>query len=96
MNKLEDLQTDHPASSATDVLPDRRRPGRSEFVNPALIPLLRETQAQPDPFADVMTFPSDAYEEPHDLAAAQGILVAVLLSIPLWLMARATVLLILP
>jgi hypothetical protein len=54
---------------------DRRRPGRIEHISPALIPLVRGIAAPPEPLIE--------QAEP-DLAAATGILVAVLISLPIW------------
>ena len=72
----------------TDTLTDRRRPGRPESISPALLPLLRNNgQAHADLIAEALSFPTGEYPGPDDLSAAKGILVAVLLSMPLWLLA---------
>jgi hypothetical protein len=63
------LQAAHPSVA------DRRRPGRSEFILPTLIALLRR--------------PTDAVEadlDDDDIRAAQGLAIAVLLSLPFWLL----------
>lgn len=61
----------------TDAPPDRRRLGRLNDVSPELIPLLRGSSRDslPDLADD---------ENPHDLAAARGILFAAFVSIILW------------
>jgi len=70
---------------------DRRRPGRSGSVNPALIPLLRRAPPQANPdisdaSADAATGnEADFFIEPaDDLSAAKGILLGILLVIPFW------------
>jgi hypothetical protein len=54
---------------------DRRRPGRSEYILPTLISLFRR--------------PTDAVDgdlDDDDMRAAQGLAIAVLLSLPFWLL----------
>jgi hypothetical protein len=61
--------------AAHPALGDRRRPGRSEFIVPTLISLFRR--------------PTDAVDgdlDDDDIRAAQGIAIAVLLSLPFWLL----------
>lgn len=82
------------APSSLLELTDRRRPGRVANVSPELVPLLRQPATIELPPAAPI-YGADEYEEPHDLAAMQGITVAVLLSIPIWMMIRAAVLMIL-
>lgn len=53
----------------------RRRPGRLETVNPALIPLLHG-----ETIAEI----SSDFSVQHDLAPAKGIAMGLLLSIPPW------------
>jgi hypothetical protein len=53
-------------------LTERRRPGRVDYSNPALIELLRD--------------PSDTEAPEHrdDLSPAKGIFIAIAMAIPLW------------
>lgn len=72
-----------PVSTIPAVLPagmERRRPGRREHVDPALIPLLRR---KPDAEA---TLPSLELEEDRlaDLAPSRGIVVGIFVSIVIW------------
>jgi len=56
-------------------LGDRRRPGRTEYILPTLISLFRR--------------PTDAVDadlDDDDIRAAQGLAIAVLLSLPFWLL----------
>ena len=62
-----------------DTLSDRRRPGRTNNVNPELIALLRGTA--PDG-PDLLPEPD---EESDQLAAARGLVVGGLLSLAFWL-----------
>lgn len=55
---------------------DRRRPGRPETVNPALIPLLRR---------DSLLSSLMAQRETDDLAAARGIGLGVLIGVACWI-----------
>jgi hypothetical protein len=57
---------------------DRRRPGRQD-VSPALLPLLRG-QPGPSAEADYVAVGEDG----QDLAAARGICIGLLISVPLW------------
>jgi hypothetical protein len=61
------------------ALPDRRRPGRLENVAPSLLSLLR------DPAHD-RSFNPETDEEPDQLSAMRGILLAVLVSLPVWVL----------
>ncbi|MDT7953430.1 MAG: hypothetical protein RQ966_18160 [Acetobacteraceae bacterium] len=64
------------AAAGTDVgVSDRRRPGRSSEVSPALIPLLRTNEA-----ATLIDFEEDADQS----AGIRGLLFGILLSVPLW------------
>ena len=67
--------------SALTKIRTRRRPGRKTKVNPHLIPLLRNptTVDVPAPVGEV-----DAPSLIDGLAPAQGIIVALVLSVPLW------------
>lgn len=57
---------------------DRRRPGRREEVNPALIPLLRTSEHPP------ILDETLEYDEPDQIAGARGVFFGVVLSAPLW------------
>ena len=72
-----------PVMTIPAVLPagmERRRPGRREHVDPALIPLLRR---KPDAEA---TLPSLELEEDRlaDLGPSRGIVVGIFVSIVIW------------
>jgi hypothetical protein len=65
---------DAPATVTTLPFGERRRPGRREYTNPALIALLRAPSAPPN-----------AVELADDpLVTARGIGVGLLLAIPAW------------
>ncbi len=72
-----------PAPVVPAVLPagmERRRPGRREHVDPALIPLLRR---KPDQEATLPAF--ELHEDRMaDLAPSRGIVIGVLVSIVIW------------
>jgi hypothetical protein len=74
-------------SGAPAVTRDLRRPGRREFVDPALIPLLRD---QGPPVADFVPEPvnlSEIYIEPGrrtTLATSRGILLGMALGTLTW------------
>jgi hypothetical protein len=61
--------------AAHPSLDDRRRPGRSEYVHPTLISLVRHP-----------TVAIEADLEDDDIRPAQGLTTAVLLSLPFWLL----------
>lgn len=71
---------------------ERRRPGRVNSVSPTLVSLLR--RPLPDSPEAVSLIDDDGLEDApsaaadqnrrHDLAAAQGVLVGLVLSLPLW------------
>ena len=61
--------------AAHSSLGDRRRPGRSEYVHPTLISLLRRP---------TVAIESDLGDD--DIRPAQGLATAVLLSLPFWLL----------
>lgn len=69
---------------------DRRRPGRAEEVNPALLPLLRGTAHVNDNQA-ACTTPAVDEDDPDNLAAAKGIIMGVGLSAGFWLCLGALV-----
>lgn len=71
------LNTEAVAPTDT-VVADRRRPGRIEQVNPALIPVLRTSELPPD-LGDTIEF-----DEPDQMAGARGIFAGVAISAPFW------------
>jgi hypothetical protein len=86
---------DPSGSQLTDI--DRRRPGRVQNVSPELIPLLRNTLPEV-PDASPLLFDVFGVETEADrsvqiggnpLGAATGILLALALSVPLWLVVIA-------
>ena len=77
---LATLEPQATGESPENVTDDRRRPGRSDHVNPTLIPLLRIAPGvglSPEDNADL----AHDYEE---LAPAAAIAAIVLLSVLLW------------
>ena len=68
-------ETEPRPQAARPSLRDRRRPGRSEYVHPALISLFRRP-----------TVATEADLDDDDLRPAQGLATAVLLSLPFWLL----------
>jgi hypothetical protein len=72
---------------------DRRRPGRADYNNPALIALLRGPQPSeetPPPASDQPGVAEASLQADDDFDAdqgmpARGILIAVMLSVPLWM-----------
>ena len=64
------IQADDEVKNTAPVLRDRRRPGRLDDVSPELIPLLRH--------------PDDLEPDRDDARPATGIVIAVMLSVPLW------------
>ena len=66
--------SDAPATVTTLPFGERRRPGRIEYTNPALIALLRAPSAPPET--------EELADNP--LATARGIGVGLLLAIPAW------------
>jgi hypothetical protein len=77
------------------VVSDRRRPGRLEWINPALLHLFRgpaqSANALPHQHGQSVHEPPTLVdinpdEDSDALAAGQGMVVALLLSIPFWLM----------
>jgi hypothetical protein len=70
------------SSAASQPLPvssDRRRPGRADYSNPALIDLLRGTPSAIKPA-------EPQAERRDDLAPAKGILMGLLMVVPFWAM----------
>ncbi len=85
------LDDPHKPASASDatasaeqlaLTPDRRRPGRVQDVNAALIPLLRNPS--PGRRAGVDAYDDLETRRREDLAPGQGIMVAVLISGLFW------------
>ncbi len=85
------VDIDNPAAGPVDCPPpvpallpagmERRRPGRREYVDPALVLLLRRT---PDLDATLPSF--DVNEERlADRAPSRGIVIGILVSILLWI-----------
>ncbi len=66
--------------SPENVTDDRRRPGRTDHVNPTLLPLLRANLLADLPLSDEMELPEDRWA----LAHVVGIAAAVLASALLW------------
>ena len=79
------------------AISDRRRPGRFEWINPALLQLLRGPAQAVDalpPEASLAVYTPlgestksndiAPYEDTDDLAAGRGIVVGLLLSFPIW------------
>ena len=64
-------------TTAPPVHADRRRPGRTDFANPALIELLRAPVGKLDAA-------EASRDREDDLAPVRGIRNGVLLSVPLW------------
>jgi hypothetical protein len=76
---IEDKSASHGAT-----LEDRRRPGRADYQNPHLIPLMRG-----DPVADAITAPAAATltlprEDTRDGELGRGILNAMLIGAAIW------------
>jgi hypothetical protein len=73
---MEETSVSDAPSATVTALPfgERRRPGRVEYTNPALVALLRAPSAEPDT--------TEIADDP--LAPARGIGVGVLLAIPAW------------
>jgi hypothetical protein len=74
----------------TEVLTDRRRPGRTE-VSPVLLPLLRGESAfgMPEVIDEAALLESD-WDPEEPLRPARGIAFGLLLSLPLWAALLAT------
>jgi len=66
-----------PSVAAPATVVDRRRPGRLDQVNPALIPLLRDT--------------TESGDDTDKLGPSRGIASAMLISVPLWAVMGAAV-----
>jgi len=72
---------------------DRRRPGRVQNVSPELLPLLRKPVPDAaevealllEPSADPQAAPELGIDVDNPLAPARGLLAAVALSVPMWL-----------
>ena len=90
------IGADAPVADPSSV-PDRRRPGRLEWINPALLQLLRgpvpsldTTSREPDQCVTTLPGQSTKSVDIHpdddtdDLAAGRGIVAGLLLSIPIW------------
>ena len=72
-----------PSETSVVVLPagtERRRPGRQEHVDPALIPLLRYT---PDPHATLPAFDLEG-DRLADLDPFRGIMIGLVVSAVIW------------
>lgn len=79
-----------PVAAPVTVLPagmERRRPGRREHVDPALIPLLRRT---PELDATLPAFDLEN-ERQADRAPSRGILIGLILSALIWVTGVAIV-----
>ena len=73
VKSIEEQQAELSTLSAKQLTGDRRRPGRIESPNPALISMLRYPTVVIDTGTDY-----------HDLRPLEGIVVGILLSIPFW------------
>jgi hypothetical protein len=73
---MDETTVSDPTPATVTALPfrERRRPGRVEYTNPALVALLRGPSARPDTI--------EIADNP--LSTARGIGVGVLLAIPAW------------
>lgn len=70
-----------PAEAAIPAAPnDRRRPGRIDNINPNLLPLLRNPAPPESADADLVGLPCD------DLKPAKGIVAAILIALPFWIL----------
>ena len=72
------------AAEAAVTSGDRRRPGRSDSANPALIPLLRNTSEPPNLGPERADISVPSPEAKDDLGAAKGIAFGTLLAVPFW------------
>ena len=83
-----------------DTVPDRRRPARVAYRNPHLVALLRRQWRQPgasepeNTAAEVDPSQGPGGGHPDDLAAAQGIMASVLISLTMILAITGLVLLV--
>jgi hypothetical protein len=93
------IGADAPVTEPSTVA-DRRRPGRLEWINPALLQLLRGPVPSDTPPVDTMSrelgqsvgtpgqpirsVDIHADDDTDDLAAGRGIVAGLLLSIPVW------------
>ena len=66
--------------SVESVTDDRRRPGRPSHVNPTLVPLLRGDLPSSLPLSDE----TELVEDRGALAPATAVVVALVMSVPLW------------
>lgn len=81
-----------PEPETSTTFRDQRRPGRPEFVDPALIPLLRrQPQPTPNPMSEVVdpgeVSTEEVFVEPDrraTLSAARGICLGVALGSVIW------------
>ncbi len=81
------------AEEDLDTAPCRRRPDRLAEVHPSLIPLLRGS-VKLDAVDPGSLLPEDLETGDDNLAAARGIMLAIVLSAPVWaLLIRGTYLL---
>jgi len=87
MAEVTDMSVGVLSAATQPAVDDRRRPGRLDGINQALLPLLREPHpGDAEPIGKGRTY-SDvtAAETTDDLAPVRGLLAAVVISVPLWL-----------
>ncbi len=71
-----------PQADPPGYVADRRRPGRTAHVNPALVPLLR--QQNTGAAAVALTVADDLLEEWADRAPARGLMIGIAISLVAW------------
>jgi len=76
-------------AAETVVLTDRRRPGRVDYQNPHLLPLLRHGSGSDEelPELDASFFAEHSERGGDSLSAARGILIGCAISASLWVAA---------
>jgi hypothetical protein len=87
MAEVTDLSVGVLPTAMPAAVGDRRRPGRLDGINQALLPLLREPQPGDTEHVGKGHAHSDfaPADTPDALAPARGLLAAVVISVPLWL-----------
>lgn len=81
---MESLEDDPGSEGPPNTLEERRRPGRMGAISPELIPLLRDAATTPVPREETQEDRIGGEPDRDDLRAARGLVVAVVLSAPLW------------
>jgi hypothetical protein len=87
MAEVTDLSVGVLAAATQAAVDDRRRPGRLGTINQALLPLLREPQTGDAEHVGKGRTHADftAADTSDELAPVRGLLAAVVISVPLWL-----------